>query len=223
MLRAGAESLPDQRLVCFQEQQTELRRALAQAVAIARCERGAGEHRVASLFANTGEFLGEAVEPGPAVRVIERLAPAHFGDVALSMKPIALEELRAQLARKRPAERGLTRTRHAHHHDDHRSRSIWKRQTLAQARGASQSAGAHIFLGTHPGPARFDPSPLPPHHSLYPTALPGTGHAQQRPRAQDRQTRDDPADIRPEPPVAGTPPPPRRFPAARHLPPAAPP
>jgi len=74
--------------------------ASGEALAVALLERGAGHHGL-FFFLHYGI---EAIEPGPAVVVFERLARSHLRDVRIRVVVVGVDEAPAELARERLAE-----------------------------------------------------------------------------------------------------------------------
>ena len=87
----------------------------AQAIAVDTLEGRAGGDRAAPLPGGPAERLAKAVEPGPAIGVIERDASRHLGDVGGGVESVAFKEGNVQGRGDALADRGLAATAHTHH------------------------------------------------------------------------------------------------------------
>src|SRR5262245_15103644 len=91
-----------------------------QDIAIGAFERRAGDGPVIPDAPRRVDPGGNAMQPGPAVLVSQRLAGVHLPDVGLWVEPVAVLVDPVQPVRKHRRNRTLAATRDSHHHDDGR-------------------------------------------------------------------------------------------------------
>src|SRR5262249_36198497 len=113
-----------------------------QDIAIGAFERRACDGAMVAGAPSRVDPGGDALQPGPAILVGERLPGVHLLDVGLRVEPVALLEDPIQPVGEHRRDRALAAPGYAHHHDDG---SLPRRRTgvfvgfsalsLAQARG----------------------------------------------------------------------------------------
>ena len=109
----------DRRLVALEIHDAHVAGAL-QAVAIRLLQRRAREHGMPAAGEDASHFVGDAVEPGPAIVVGRAACPrAIFATLAGRMKIVGIEKRPAERARERLANRRLAAAAYAHQHQDH--------------------------------------------------------------------------------------------------------
>ena len=91
--------------------------AMHQHVAIGALERRTGDYDMASTPADLVDFVGDGLQPGPAVLIGQRLSGAHLLHIGLRVKPVAVLIGPAKSFGQFLADRGFAGAGHAHHHD----------------------------------------------------------------------------------------------------------
>src|SRR5262249_43911278 len=100
-------------------------------LAIRSLERGTRDDARLLLCALTVNPGGDALEPRLAVRIGQRNARMHLGDIGLRVEQVAFLESPAEARRQFLSDRGLARTRDAHDHEDRRTAAMGTRAVEA--------------------------------------------------------------------------------------------
>src|SRR5262249_23730169 len=87
----------------------------ANAIAIAAAQRRTGNRDPFPIARTVGKRCTDALEPGPAVLVGQRFAPAHLSDVGGWMEIVAVNEGNPEALGQFGPDRGFARSGHSHY------------------------------------------------------------------------------------------------------------
>ena len=104
---AGAEPARQDRLVAVEHEELDFAQAGGEPVAIVALQRRAGQDDGLARHEVTGQRLVQGGQPGPAVLVVQRLAPRHLLDVGARVEVVGVQEAGAEPARDLLADGGL--------------------------------------------------------------------------------------------------------------------
>ena len=105
---AVAHPVADQLPIPFEIDQPDVAAIADQDLAIGLLERRAGDDDGLTLGATARDFVGDRLQPGPAIRVGEGLARAHLGDIGRRVETVAILEAPAEAPAERLPDRALS-------------------------------------------------------------------------------------------------------------------
>jgi hypothetical protein len=100
----------DQLETAMEVDETDVGHALREQTPVLLFEGGAGDHGRFVVLAQLDNQLVQALQPGQAIFVVQRLASGHFGDVLRRMKVVSVEKGIIQAPRQGATDGRLTGT-----------------------------------------------------------------------------------------------------------------